>query len=630
MPSRPQAVVLALAATVVLSAAAPARSAAAEPPGLAPAIVNVEGRVTSSLDGPWHAIVDPFDKGYYDYRYQPRRDGFFLDRKMRDESDLVEYDFDSSPTLAVPGDWNTQRESLLFYEGSVWYKRTFDDPRRTEGSRLFLHFGAVASRANVYLNGELLAAHEGGFTPFAVELTGKARPTGNTLIVRADNRRRAEAVPTLDFDWWNYGGITRDVRLVEVPATFVRDYVVQLEKGSRDRVRGFVQLDGEQLVQKLTVRIPELGLAQTVTTDAAGRAELAFTAPKLALWSPEAPRLYEVEVAAETDRVHEAIGFRSVETRGTQILLNGRPLFLRGICAHEEAPFRSGRAYSTEDARTLLGWVKELHGNFVRLAHYPHNEAMLREADRLGVLAWSEVPVYWAIHWDDPATLANAKQQLRESITRDRNRASVILWSVANETPISAPRNAFLKALVDHVRELDTTRLVTAALERGKPEGDTQVIEDPFGQQLDVIGCNEYIGWYDGPAEKADRVSWRSVYDKPHVISEWGGGARAGLHGTSRQRWTEEFQEEIYRKQTAMLDRIPFLAGTTPWLLMDFRSPARLRPGVQDGWNRKGVVSDRGERKKAFYVLQQWYRDREGREREARAAGPASAAPRRK
>ncbi len=616
-----------LALTGIVFAAASVPFAAGEPPEPAPLIVNVDGRATRPLDGPWHAIVDAFDKGYYDYRYQPRKDGFFLDRKMKDEGDLVEYDFDTSETLAVPGDWNTQRESLLYYEGSVWYKRTFDDPRRDPGTRLFVRFGAVASRANVYLNGEPLAAHEGGFTPFDVEITGKAKPTGNTLIVRADNRRRREAVPTMDFDWWNYGGITRGVRLVELPATFVRDYVVQLEKGSRDRIRGFVQLDGLHLAQKVTLSIPEAGLSQTVTTDARGRAELVLAAPKLSLWSPETPKLYDVEVAAETDSVRDAIGFRSVETRGTQILLNGRSVFLRGICAHEEAPFRSGRAHSAEEARTLLGWVKELHGNFVRLAHYPHNEAMVREADRMGVLVWSEVPVYWAIRWDDPATLANAKQQLSESITRDRNRAAVILWSVANETPISVPRNAFLKALVDRVRELDATRLVTAALERGKPEGDTQVIDDPFGQQLDVIGCNEYVGWYDGPPEKADRVSWRTVYDKPHVISEWGGGARAGLHGTSRQRWTEEFQEEIYRKQAAMLDRIPFLAGTTPWLLMDFRSPHRLRPGVQDGWNRKGVFSDRGDRKKAFYVLQQWYREREERERPAPAE---AAAPRRR
>jgi beta-glucuronidase len=256
--------------------------------------------------------------------------------------------------------------------------------------------------------------------------------------------------------------------------------------------------------------------------------------------------------------------------------------------------------------------VKDLGGNFVRLAHYPHDEAMLREADRQGVLVWSEIPVYWAIRWENPDTLENARTQLAENITRDRNRASIVLWSVANETPISDARNDFLKALVDRVRELDDTRLVTAALERGEPEGDTQVIDDPFGQHLDVIGCNEYVGWYDGLPEKADRVSWRTVYDKPHIMSEWGAGARYGLHGTTRTRWSEEFQAEVYRKQVEMLERIPFLAGTTPWLLMDFRSPHRVLPGVQDGWNRKGVVSNRGERKKAFFVLQEWYRKLEG------------------
>jgi beta-glucuronidase len=583
--------------------------------GPAPLIVNLDGRTTRSLDGAWRTIVDPFDNGYRNAEQQVRRDGFFRDRRMQDESELVEYDFDSSPTLNVPGDWNTQRESLLYYEGPLWYRRSFDDPRRDAASRLFLRFGAVALRADVFLNGELLGSHEGGFTPFDFEITRQVKPAGNVLVVHADNRRRRDGVPTLDFDWWNYGGITRSVRLVEVPATFVRDYVVQLEKGSRDRVRGFVQLDGPKATQTVTVRIAEAGIRQTVTTDASGRAELVFPA-RLQLWSPESPKLYDVEIAGETDTVHDAIGFRSIETRGTQILLNGRPLFLRGICAHGEAPFRSGRAFSAEDARTLLGWVKELHGNFVRLAHYPHDEAMVREADRMGVLVWSEIPVYWAILWEDPSTLANATQQLTENVTRDRNRASVVLWSVGNETPVSDPRNAFLKSLVERVRELDPTRLVTAALQRGRPEGETQVIDDPFGRELDVIGCNEYIGWYDGPAEKADRVSWRSVYDKPVIMSEWGGSARAGWHGAARTRWSEEFQEEVYRKQTAMLKRIPFLAGTTPWLLMDFRSPRRVRPGAQDGWNRKGVVSDRGERKQAFYVLQQWYRELEQAEQQ--------------
>ncbi|MCG6923751.1 MAG: beta-glucuronidase [Acidobacteria bacterium] len=595
-----------LTGALVLAVAVAAPAAADAPPGPDPLITNVDGRRTTSLDGIWRTIVDAFETGYYDYRYQPRADGYFLDRKAEDETDRVEYSFDTSPTLLVPGDWNTQRESLLLYEGTVWYRRTFDDPRESGTSRLFVWFGAVASKAHVFLNGELLGVHEGAFTPFNFEITDRVKPTDNVLVVKADNARRPEAVPTLDFDWWNYGGITRPVRLVEVPGTFIRDFVVQLAKGSRDRVRGWVTLDGTKAGQEVTVRIAEAGISETATTDGGGRAAFDFPA-RLDLWSPEDPKLYDVEVAAGQDVVQDRIGFRSLETRGTTILLNGKAVFLRGICVHGEAPYRSGRAFGVDDARTLLGWVKALGGNFVRLAHYPHDEAMLREADRMGLLVWSEIPVYWAIRWESPDTLDNARTQLTESITRDRNRASIALWSVANETPISDPRNAFLKALVDRVRELDDTRLVTAALERGEPEGDTQVIDDPFGKHLDVIGCNEYVGWYDGLAEKADRVSWRSVYEKPHIMSEWGAGARYGRHGTTRTRWSEEFQAEVYRRQAEMLDRIPFLAGTSPWLLMDFRSPHRLLPGVQDGWNRKGVVSDRGERKKAFFVLREWY-----------------------
>ena len=591
---------------------APCMSGAPEaPPGPDPLITNVQARRATSLNGRWRTIVDALDRGYYDYRYQPRADGYFKDRKPEDETERVEYSFDTSPTLLVPGDWNTQRESLFYYEGTVWYRQLFDDPRQDPGSRLFVWFGAVAARAHVFLNGELLGFHEGAFTPFNFEITDRVKPAGNVLIVRANAARRADAVPTLDFDWWNYGGITRPVRLVEVPGTFVQDYVVQLAKGSRDRVRGWVQLDGRPSGQEVTLRIPEAEVEVSAAADSSGKAVFDFPV-EVELWSPERPRLYDVEVSAGGDVVRDRIGFRSLETKGTEILLNGKPVYLRGICIHGEAPYRTGRAFGVDDARTLLGWVKELGGNFVRLAHYPHDEDMVREAERMGLLVWSEIPVYWAIDWENPDTLANARAQLTENITRDRNRASVILWSVANETPISEARNAFLKSLVDRVRELDDTRLVTAALERGEPEGDTQVIDDPFGKHLDVIGCNEYVGWYDGLPEKADRVSWRTVYDKPHIMSEWGAGARFGLHGSTRTRWSEEFQAEVYRKTTKMLDRIPFLAGTTPWLLMDFRSPHRVLPGVQDGWNRKGVVSDRGQRKEAFFVLQDWYREKAG------------------
>ena len=570
-------------------------------------ITNTEGRKTTTLNGQWQVIIDPYESGFYNYRYQPSDNGYFKNAKPKNKSELIEYDFDKSETLKVPGDWNTQSDQLFFYEGTVWYKKSFNYQRKPN-SHLFVYFGGANYFADVYLNGEKLGQHEGGFTPFNFEITNRVKDTDNFLIVKVDNKRRRDAVPTLMTDWWNYGGITREVKLIETPATFVNDYVVQLQKGSRDRVTGWVKLNGERLNQKIHVRIPEAGISRLFTTNASGTAMIEFTAD-LKLWSPENPKLYEVFIEADTDQVREQIGFRSLETRGADILLNGQPIFLRGVCIHEEAPLRGGRAYSREDAVTLLSWAKELGANFVRLAHYPHNEFMVREADRMGIMVWSEIPVYWTIQWENPNTLKNARNQLQEVIARDKNRAAVVIWSVANETPLSDARLTFLKDLIAYARQLDPTRLLSAAMERHYENPTTQMIDDPLGEFLDVLGCNEYVGWYDGLPEKADGLEWKSKYQKPLVMSEFGGDALFGHHGDPLTRWTEEYQENIYQHQISMLKKISFLRGTSPWILTDFRSPRRPLPGIQDYWNRKGLISDRGEKKKAFYVLQSWYKE---------------------
>jgi len=589
---------------LLLSLSALVCSARAQQVGL---ITNTDGRKTMSLDGEWQTIIDPYESGYYNYRYQPSDNGYFKNAKPKSKSDLIEYDFDSSNSLKVPGDWNTQSEQLFFYEGTVWYKKSFAYQRRPN-TRLFVYFGAANYSVDVYLNGEKIGQHEGGFTPFNFEITKLVRDTGNFLIVKVDNKRRRDAVPTLMTDWWNYGGLTREVKLIETPATFVRDYFIQLQKGSRDRVIGWVKLSGERLRQRLAIRIPEAGVNKSVTTDATGGALFDFTAA-LKLWSPEDPKLYDVIVEAETDQVRDQIGFRSIETRGADILLNGKPIFLRGVCIHEEAPFRGGRAYSREDAQTLLGWAKELGANFVRLAHYPHNEWLVREADRSGIMVWSEIPVYWTILWENRATYENASIQLGEMIMRDKNRAAVVIWSLANETPLGDARLSFLRNLATQARLLDPTRLISAAMERHYLDPATQMIDDPLGKYLDVLGCNEYVGWYDGLPDKADRLEWRSKYQKPLIVSEFGADALYGNHGDILARWTEEYQENLYRHQIAMLKRIPFLRGTAPWILMDFRSPRRPLPKIQDYWNRKGLISNKGEKKKAFYVMRDWYRE---------------------
>lgn len=583
------------------AAAAPAQPAA-------PLIGNLDGRAALSLDGPWQAIIDPYETGYYDYRWNPRRDGYFQNAKPRDESELVEYDFDRSPTLEVPGDWNSQGEKYLFYEGTLWYKKSFDYQKKS-GTRQFVYFGAANYLADVYLNGQKLGRHTGGFTPFNFEVTSLVREKDNFLVVRVDNKRSREAVPTLNTDWWNYGGLTRSVKLVEVPETFIEDYFVQLKKGSADEFAGWVRLRGPAAAdQTVTIEIPEAKIRQTVKTDADGFASVGFKG-KVRLWSPDDPKLYEVKISSPQNTIADRLGFRSIETRGSEILLNGKPVFLRGISIHEESPLRRGRAVGEGDARLLLGWAKEMGCNFVRLAHYPHNEQMTRVADELGLLVWSEIPVYWTIQWENPETLENARTQLGEMITRDHNKASVILWSVANETPVGDARNRFLKNLIDHARALDPTRLLTAANERHYENATTQIVDDPLGAFLDVLGCNEYVGWYDGPPEKADKLTWKVALDKPLIISEFGADANFGNRGDKNARWTEEYQRNVYERQIAMLRKIPAMRGMSPWILTDFRSPRRPLPNIQDFYNRKGLISSEGERKLAFFTLQNFYRE---------------------
>jgi beta-glucuronidase len=314
-------------------------------------IANLPDRRCRSLAGRWRAIVDPYDAG----SYSPFGDAWPLGwyRNLPVRPGLAEYDFERADLLDVPGDWNSQCERLFFYEGSVWYKRDFDAPRRP-GMRRFLQFGAANYEAAVYLNGEPLGVHQGGFTPFAFEITNAAEESGNVLIAKVDNRRRRGAVPALATDWWNYGGLTRDVCVVEVPQTFVRDYAVELDPAAPGRLRGWVELDGPERQRSLSLRVPEAGVELELQADAQGRACFEVEA-ELELWCPERPRRYRVEIDAGCDCVREDIGFRRVEVRGHQILLNGEPLFLRGVSLHEEAPTRPGRAFGEDDARTLLG-----------------------------------------------------------------------------------------------------------------------------------------------------------------------------------------------------------------------------------------------------------------------------------
>jgi beta-glucuronidase len=581
------------------------------------AMSNLPGRNRTSLNGIWKFILDPFDVA--DRKPRARR-AFWEDTTETRETGLIEYEWSSSPEMSVPGDWNTAERELWYYEGPVYFRRDLRAVPKA-GVRQFLYFEAVNYAATVWLNGKEIARHEGGFTPFEVEITKALEQAASravhTLVVRADSRHGAETIPGVDFDWKNWGGITRPVWLVETPLTFIRDVSIQFDGREIDVA---VELDGPDATGLARVLVPELGLETEIGVQSGtGRARLRTPRRGLTKWSPGTPKLYEFIVEAGTDRWTDKVGLRTIEARGTDILLNGQSIYLRGICLHEEAfgP-EATRSVSLPEARALLEEARALGCNFIRLAHYPHADHVARLADEMGLLLWAEIPVYWEeIAYSSPKTLALAREMMAELVMRDRLRASIIMWSVANETPISPERTAFLETIIADTRALDPTRLITAALNKnvdvgGVVEGESRiVVNDPLGASLDVVAINQYEAWYSKrtPGEIRN-VSFRNTYEKPFLFSEFGACALYGYHGPRDDRWTEEYQAWLFEETLKVVDATPGCVGLTPWLLKDFRSPRRWHGQYQEMWNRKGVVSPEGHRKMAFSVLRDFYRSK--------------------
>lgn len=568
-------------------------------------IQNVYGRDIQSLNGKWAAIPDLYDQG--------ERMKIYENNKPTGKTDFYEYSFEGGMRLNVPGDWNSQSPEMKYYEGTVWYQRTFT-AKAESGTRRFLYFAGVSTRCNIYLNGKKIISHEGSFTPFQIEVTDALKDGENLLVCEVNNNRRVDAIPAMSYDWWNYGGITRDVMLVTVPTQYIADYFVRLEKGKKDVIALSVSLSEAVAGKKITVKIPELKVNCEMTTDAQGKAEASVKVRSLQRWSPESPKLYNVEIASPDDKVTESIGFRNIDTRGTKVFLNDKEIFLRSISFHEEIPQRMGRAFSPADADMLLSEARALGVNTIRLAHYPQNEYIVRKAEQMGFMLWEEIPVWQSIDFTNDVTMGKARTMFDEMLQRDKNRCAVSMWGVANETRPSEARNAFLTRLVSDGRAKDNTRLYVAAFDivYYQRDKDLFTMEDSFPEQLDLIGVNKYMGWYAPWPKDPKDCHWQVCPDKPLLITEFGGEALYGQSGdeTVASSWSEDYQAKLYRDNIRMFENIPNLCGVSPWILFDFRSPFRFHPTNQDGWNRKGLVSDQGMRKKAWYIMRDYYRSK--------------------
>jgi beta-glucuronidase len=619
----------------------------------------IDSRQIINLNGEWSYIVDPMNNGLPELSFFG---GFPKNKTQTTGMELIEYNFETARKIQIPGAWNAADEKLLFYRGPVWlYKKFQYMPKEESLTHLYIEGSNFTTR--VFINGLIVGKFEGGYVPFNFEISEHLKEGENILLVQTDNTLNESSVPTQKTDWWPWGGIVGDVYIVETPKQFIQNAYLQLNPDNFSEALFKLKMNHPSSGHNIKLEIPELKFTAKYQTNSFGVIEENIKInPQL--WSLESPKLYEVIISSNTETISDVIGFRSIQTQGQKIFLNNREIRFKGIAMHSEPIGIPGPAFSTEHFKQLLATAKDLNVNFIRAAHYPYTRHLARVADQMGLMLWEEVPVYWNIDWDNPETLKIAKNQISRLVQRDQNRSSVVVWSVANETPLSSSRMKFLQSLLSEIEINDASRLTTAALLSGSEEQfrslalvlalqgaksnwvDPQEkaifsaildqanisiedelsfslsIDDPLGESIDLISYNEYFGWYYVTFftdqmiiseatlrrlmfEVMPTIKITSSFDKPIHISEFGAGAKYG--NRTNKIWSEEYQAKLYQHQLEMLSNNSQIQGISPWVLKDFRAMLRPLAGIQDFYNRKGLIDENGNKKEAFKVLSDFY-----------------------
>jgi len=541
-----------------------------------------------ALDGWWDFVVDSAETGEEVGYYQQFPD-------------------ELCTRITVPGVWET-RFGLEDYQGVAWYRKVFK-PGFT--GRCLLTFGAVAYKAKVWLNGEYLGAHEGDFTAF--KFVASLREGENAVVVRVDNRHTDQSLPKEVVDWYPYGGITRSVICEQIGDVYI------------DHVHLVARLDGH-VEAKVTARnagdsdarLPvsiaiDGGVVGQGIVSVGGRSEqihaMSVTVTEPEPWAPATPRLYEAQVRLGEDLFVERFGFREITTDGHRLLLNGEPIFVRGVNRHEDHP-DWGFALPDRVMQRDVEIIESLNCNAIRGSHYPNHPTFLDLCDEEGLLFFAEVPgwQYSAYQLSHKPTADLLATTLREMITQQCNHPCIIIWSLHNECDTDVFREDDLdvrsefERLFALARELDDTRLVTYASHR--------YWHDKHFDLADVVCLNQYIGWYVDELEGADLAAYldrmvEMVPDKPILITEFGAGGLYGYHSIARRKWSEEHQAEHIVRQIEQMLENEHVAGCYIWQYCDILSnPARAirRPR---SLNNKGLV-DEYRRPKMAYC---WVRD---------------------
>lgn len=538
------------------------------------------------LGGRWEFITDPDDTGH--------EAGYPVDFPTEDAEDMY-----------VPCVWNTTPE-YYEYQGPAWYHRSF---RVHESTSAKLTFLGVAQEASVYLDGERLGSHYGGYTPFSFYLPD-LDAGGHELVLRVDNTPSETTLPKTKVDWAHYGGITREVVLEEVGDVLVDDIRVEYD------------IDGESATVEPTVDVYNFGASgefdvdvylddtrrgtSSVTLDATDEratATTTFTLDDVELWSPDSPRLYDVRAEVAADDYCDRVGFRSVEVTPTDILVNGNPVGIAGVNRHEDHP-EWGHGLPPRLMKRDVDVLQQAGLNAVRTSHYPNHPVFLDYCDREGLLVVEEIP-YWQYDEDDFATeivMERGKRMLAEMITRDYNHPSVLAWSLHNEceTQQQGVYEA-TETLASVAREHDVSRPLTFAT-NNHYLGDEEIC----AELVDFLSINGYWGWYSDEKEWDEFLDGvRAEFpDMPIVVSEFGAGAVSGERNFDRRKWSENYQAHQLESAIETFENKEYVSGFFIWQYSDTNTAEALFTGRPKLMNNKGIVTAYRRPKDAYWAVQ--------------------------
>jgi len=539
--------------------------------------------------------------GNWKYKCDIKQSG---EQELWNDLNFIKESWSKLPNCKLPACWNTIEEGGTLpydrYEGFFWFFYQFALEKLEEEEDYFISFKGINYYCKVWMNGTYLGEHQGGFLPFQLSIPTKILGKNNFIAVEVENFRKFDRIPSMQFDWYNWGGIYRDVDFLVLSKKRIEWLHIITTEIDSDSARLLIKY---KLTQKGLMKWAILQNSEVVLQGSTDfqqlRGQFSLSIPYPKLWSPQDPMLYEFEVqfADGGERYSTKFGIRTVEVKQTGVYLNNKLIKIKGVSQHEELmPY--GRAIPEGERLKDLKMMKFLGLNTLRTAHYSHDEKLVALADEVGVLILEEIPVYWFCDFKNPQVLKLAFSMMRGLIYRDFNHPSVILWSVGNEIPIeNRACYRFMVQLMQAAKKLDPSRIVTYVSSR--------MVSDGLRSKSDLPCLNEYWGWYYFSERNLNRVLdfiHQTAPHKPLLITEFGADAKYGFHSNEYQKFSEEKQASILSESIRTFNSKDYIAGWIIWIYRDFRSPMRLNM-YQQGFNRKGVVSDKNEPKLIAKVI---------------------------